>query len=273
MPAMLRKMPELGRPAIVAIGFAVVALLTSAVAVIVVVRRDAPVVRESGLVERTVEAREVEKLERDVVEKTDGGARVKDEEVSKALGLEATDVITAINGRAIKREFDVYDAILGASTMDATILYVEILRAKQPLLVRWRVQGDLRSMRRDPPQPSSNPFTAPRDPLVETIERTDPLHFVVPRATIEGFLAQRDYYARQARIVPVVRSGQPIGYRLFAIQSGSAWGAIGLFSGDVIQTVNGEDPANPEGYRDASELKISVLRRGGTEETIVVSIR
>lgn len=266
-------MPELGRPAVIAISFAVVALLTSVIAVVVVVGRDAPVVRESGTIDRTVDADEVSKLKRDVVEKADGGVTVKDGELRKALGLEATDVITAINGRAIKREFDVYDAVLGASTMDATIVYVEISRAKQPLLVRWKLKGNLRSVRRDPPRPSTNPFTAPRDPLVDTIERIDPTHFVVPRATIDRFLANRDYYARQARITPVVRSGRPMGYRLFAIQTGSAWSAIGLFSGDVIQTVNGEDPANPEEYQDASELKISVLRRGGVEEIISVSIQ
>jgi hypothetical protein len=264
-------MPELGRPAIIAIGFAVVALLTSAIAVIVVVRRDAPIVHESGVIERAVNADDVAKLKGDVVEKADGGATVKDDELRKTLGLEPADVITAINGRVIKREFDVYDAVLGASTMDATIVYVDIVRAKRPLLVRWKLEGNLRSVRRDPSPPSSsNPFTAPHDPLVDTIERVDPLHFTVPRASFVRFLANRDYYARQARILPVTGGG---GYRLIAIQTGSAWSALGLFNGDVIQTVNGGDPVNPEDYQDASELKISVLRRGGDEETIVISIR
>jgi type II secretory pathway component PulC len=259
-----QKMPELGRPAIVAIGFAVVALLTSAIAVVVVMRRDVAVVR---VLDRIVDASEVTKLERTVVSKAGDGVVVNDEALLKLLGLEPTDVMTSINGHPLKRGLDVYNAML--ASRDATIVYVEIVRGKRPLLLRWKLEG---SLRLDPP-PVPNPFTAPRDPLVETIERIDSLHFTVPRASIERFLAQRDYYARQARIVPAVRNGQPLGYRLFAIQTGSVWGAIGLFSGDAIQHVNGEDPANPDRYRDASDLKISVLRRGGTEEIISVAIQ
>jgi len=286
-------MAELGRPAKIAIGFAIVALLTSLGAVIVVVRRSsAPsAIKQATTIERTVAANDVTKLKRDVVEKVERGVRLKDEALRQTLGLEPTDVITAINGRTIKREFDVYDAVLGMSMMDATIVYVEIIRDKQPMLVRWKLDGDLRSARRDTgappppppprtPPPAPNPFTASPDPLVDTIVKVDMLHYEVPRATIDRILATPDTYARQARIVPAMRNGQPDGFRLYAITAGSLWSAIGLQNGDTIRSINGHDLSTPdkalELYRklkDATELKILVVRRGGAEETITITIK
>lgn len=275
----------LGRPAIVAIGAAVVALITSVIAVIVVVRREPPahaVATGAGSAsaaphDRTLDADAVMKLKRDVVEKaTDDkgtviGVRVKDDGVRTAIGLEPGDVITAINGRAIKREFDVYDAVLGMSQMDATIVYIELLRDEKPVLERWRLDGDLRAARRDAVRnyPPLNPYTAPRDPLVETIRKIDRLRYAVPRSTIERFLANADTYARQARFIPNL---QVSGYRVFAIAPGSPWSTIGLASGDTIVTVNGVHPDQYARLKDATELEIVVRRRIGVDETLRIDI-
>jgi type II secretory pathway component PulC len=291
----LPKRAGLGRPAVIAIGFAVVALVTSLIAVFVVMRRSSSepavvVAPQSARIDRTIDANEVTKLKRDVVEKAvDGsgdviGVKVKDDAVRTALGLEPDDVITAINGRAIKREFDVYDAVLGMSMMDASIVYVEIVRDKQPALVRWKLDGDLRQARngpmRRPPTTTTNPFTAPPDPIVDSIRRIDALHYEVPRSTIDQLLAHPDQYARQARIVPSVRYGQPDGFKLYAISTGSLWFAIGLANGDTIRSVNGHDLSTPDKalelytkLKDATELRILVGRRGGIEETIVITIK
>jgi type II secretory pathway component PulC len=286
----------LGRPAMIAIGFAVVALVTSVVAVVVVARRggdDTPAVAKgAAVIERAVDASEVTKLKRDVVEKVDGptfGVSIKDEALRNALGLEAGDVITAIGGRVIKREFDVYDAILGMSMMDASIVYVDIVRAKHPVLVRWKLEGDLRAARRDPSPtpaprrnifgaPRPNPFTAPRDPLVGTIERIDALTYEVPRSTIDQMLANPDVYAKTARIVPSMRGGQPDGFRIYAIRPDSIWFAIGLANGDTIRSVNGNELAAPgndayDAVKHAKELRLDIVRRGGGEETIVITVK
>jgi S1-C subfamily serine protease len=278
----------LGRPAIVAIGFAVVALLTSVVAVIVVMRRDAPAASEEPMtkrvaapLDRTLEASELAKLKRDVVDKvTDDkgaviGVRVKDEAVRAALGLERDDVITAINGRTIKREFDVYDAVLGMSMMDASVAYVELMRDDAPVLARWKLDGDLRAARRDsvrrtPYASTTNPFSSARDPLVDTIRKIDRLHYAVPRATIERFVANADTYARQARFVP---SAVHAGYRIFVIAPGSPWATIGLQSGDTIVRVNGLHPDRYTELKDATELEIEVRRRMGIDETLRIDIQ
>ncbi len=292
----------LGRPAVIAIAFAVVALLTSLIAVVVVARRGSggePTAAASvAIAERTVDAGEVTKLKRDVVERfTDDkvvGVKLKDESLRTALGLEPGDIITAIGGRAIKREFDVYDAVLGLSMMDASIVYVEVLRDKHPVLLRWKLEGDLRSARRDPlvrrPPPASigglspNPFTNPptsHDPIVDTIHKLDDLHFEVPRSTIDRILANPDQYARQARLVPAIRNGKPDGFKLYAIQPGSLWAAVGFINGDTIHAVNGFEVAMPDKalemytkIKDAVAIDIDVIRRGGTPtETISIAVK
>ncbi|MDQ3367449.1 MAG: hypothetical protein M3680_18665 [Myxococcota bacterium] len=100
-------------------------------------------------------AGDVLKLKRDVLVKAlDArgelvGVTVKDAALRDRLGLRADDVITAISGRAITREHDVYDAVLGTSMLDASAVYVDLRRAGTSLLVRWQLDGELRA-RRDP---------------------------------------------------------------------------------------------------------------------------
>jgi type II secretory pathway component PulC len=279
---------QLGRPAIVAIGFAVVALLTSVVAVVVVVTRREPtaIAATPPPAERTIDAAEILKLKRDVVAPAEDngafvGVKVTDDALRTRFGLEADDIVTAINGRAIKREFDVFDAILGLSTMNASIVYVEVTRKTTPILLRWKVDGDLRTARRDPSGRSApNPFTAPRDPLVDSITKRDSLHFEIPKSTVHQLLANPDTFARQARIVPAMSNGQPIGFKLYAVRPGSLWHALGLANGDIMRSINGHDLSTPDQaialyamLKDATELQILVLRRIGIEETIVIAIK
>jgi type II secretory pathway component PulC len=291
----------LGRPAIIAIGFAVVALVTSLAAVFVVMKRKHPTAAPAAVVrkapahdDRTIAAAEILKLKRDVVEKVEAngtflGVKVTDEPLRSALGLEADDIVTAINGREIEREFDVFDAVLGMSTMNASIVYVEITRGGSSRLLRWSVDGELRTARRDPtvrrPNPYASPLggtpsTASSDPLVASIKRIDALHFEIPKASVDQLLANPDTFARQARIVPSITNGQPMGFKLYAIRPGSLWLAIGLENGDTLRAINGRDLSTPDKalqlyaqLKDATALQILVLRRTGIEETITITIK
>src|SRR5262245_19064226 len=142
----------------IAVGAALAALLTSAAAVLVVTSRGGatPAARSGPAAatasDRRIAADDLIKLRRDAVEKvSDGGkvigVKVTDADVRATLGLDPGDVITAIGGRAIAREVDVYDAVLGMSLMNASIAYVEVVHAGKPALLRWRLDGDLRAAR------------------------------------------------------------------------------------------------------------------------------
>ncbi len=307
-----------GRAPAIAIGFAVVALLTSVTAVIVVASRDKPAPAPAPEptvsivpLERAVTATDVAKLKRDVVEKAVDaagatiGVKVKEDTLRTALGLGAEDVITAISGRAIKREFDVYDAVLGLSMMDTSMIYVDLLRDKKPVLVRWKVDGSLRAARRDPPRGTAgsigtlgslgsggglgslggSPFGTPdpfaaRDPLLDTITKIDDLNYEVPRPTVERLIANPDAFARQARIVPAIRNGQPEGFKLYAIRPNTLWATIGLKNGDTIRAINGMPLTSLDKalevytkVKDATRLEIELNRRGNVDEVLTITVK
>ncbi len=275
------------RLATIAIGLAVTAALLAIVATIVVVRRGAPApvgvaatVRVDGPETRTVAAVDVAELEHNVVDPVSEqgqviGVKVTDPSVRNLLGLAPTDVITGISGRPIRRQFDIYDALVGASMMNATTLFVEIVRDGGPLLVRWELDGDLRQARRGRPSrptlatPSLRPV---RDPLLDTIRELDDHHFVVPRATIEQMAANVTVFAQGARMILSNKLGRPDGIRLFIVRPSSALWALGLRNGDTVQSINGIAIIDPnrvqdvyDQAKDATLIRIALVRRGTAE--------
>jgi type II secretory pathway component PulC len=302
-------MSDAPRGAVIAIGAAVVALVTSVAAVIVVVSRKADATPapkaaaadELTVVQKRVPADEVAKLKRPAVEAvTDKGktigVKVVDAKLRAALGLAADDVITAIAGRTIKREFDVYDAVLGMSLMDSSVVYVDVVRAGTPQLVRWQLDGDLRSARRAtdvvPPSPiptppptidplAPNPFAPDPDDqsIIDSVRKLDDTHVEIPRSTVDRVLTNPMAIAKGARIVPAMKNGRPDGMKLYAIRPSSLWAALGFQNGDTVHSINGvelDDASKAlDAYtklRDATRLEIELSRRG-RPETLVITIR
>src|SRR5262245_56994631 len=140
---------------LVAIGFAIAALVTALIAVIVVVRRadSTPAQDRQGLTEHRIAATELVKLKREAVEMVveagdNKGVRVTDSGLRAVLGLDDGDVITAISGRPIKRQYDVQDALFGVSMLNATTIYVDVIHDHHAEVQRWLVDGDLTKARR-----------------------------------------------------------------------------------------------------------------------------
>jgi len=284
-----------GRTPMIAVGLAVVALVTVAIAVIVVASRSSPTVaaeepariEDRGPLKHRVAATDVVKLDRDTLEAmTDAsgvaGVKVTDGELRTLLALTPTDVITAISGRPIKRQFDVYDALLGASMMNATALYVELLRDGTPALVRWELDGDLRAARTGTkrsrtgglfPSSPSLPSIAPvPDPLVDTIKKIDDYTYEIPRSTIDAVFGNPGAVARGARIVPAMKLGQPNGFKIYAVRPSSFYAALGIMNGDTIQAINGHPLDSMSAALDlydqlkgADSLRIELERRGRPE--------
>ena len=231
---------------------------------------------------KRVAATDVLRLRRDVVVVVRDagkslGVRVTDEELRQALDLGPDDVITAISGRPIEREYDLFDVMLAVKRLRAQALYVELLREGKPLLVRWQLDGDLQTARApDPPDPRGsgtgtslgpNPFMpVTPDPLVDTIKKLDDLSYEVPRATIERVFASPSAYTRAARTLPARRT---TGFQVFLIRPGSIVAAIGLASGDTIRAINGNAVNSIDEVlelypqiKDAAEWRVDLDRRG-----------
>lgn len=278
-----------GRTPLIAVSLAVVAVVTVVIALIVVVTRKPgraaqPALTESGPLKHRVTATNVVRLDRDTLEPATAasgvfGVKVTDAELRSELGLEPTDIITAISGRPVKRQFDVYDALLGASTMNATTLYVDLIREGKSTLLRWELDGTLRAARTATTKQRASatlPFLgstpAVSDPLIDTITKIDDHRYEVPRSTVDTVLADPMAMARGARVVPAMKQGQHIGFKIYAVRPMSLFAAIGLVNGDTLLAINGEplDSVGAGGgiidqLKAVDSIRIDIERRGRPE--------
>jgi S1-C subfamily serine protease len=280
----MSEVPGSRAPAI-AIGCAAAALLTSLIAVVVVVTRS-PSAPAAALAESSIPASELAKLRRDAVvaASADGkalGVRVVDAKLRGALGLDEDDVITNLAGRTVETAADVHEAMLGAAKLGVSIVHVDVMRGSEMRRMRWQVAGDLRAASRRlddsasssaKPNPSDSGSVAGRDPLLDTIRKVDEFHFIVPRSTVERIVANIDDFAKGARVVPAMKGGLPEGFKVYAVRPTSLFAAIGLQNGDTIRAINGNETTSldkvMEAYlkvKDAKELALDITRRGRYE--------
>lgn len=273
---------------VIALGFAGVAVVIAIAAVVIVVRRGDTASEASAkgsahtpaaqVSDHTVAASEVVKLQRKAVEVVveSGnvkGVKVTDDALAKTLGLEPGDVISAISGRPIVRDNDLHDVMFNVSMMNATTLYAEVTRNGAPLLVRWRLDGDLKQARYANNGSSLSSLYAATppapDPLLDTIEKVDDTHVKLPQATADKLLEDPSVYAKGARAVPAIKNGQPSGIKLYAIRPSSVYSRLGLHNGDTINAINGHEITAMDKVlelytklKKSSELTIDVTRRG-----------
>lgn len=98
-------------------------------------------------------------------------------------------------------------------------------------------------------------------------------HYRIDRAAVERQLEDPAALTRQARIMPNYRDGEPNGLRLVGVTPNSFYSQLGIRSGDVIHSVNGNAITNQrqalemlERMGQGGDVKIEVERRGRTQE-------
>ena len=71
----------------------------------------------------------------------------------------------------------------------------------------------------------------------------------------------------QARIVPVFRDGQTVGFKLFSFRPDSPYARFGFHDGDLIRRINGVDMDSPEKalkvytqLKDATRFEVDIER-------------
>lgn len=289
---------------ILAIGAATIALLTSIGAVVLILTRDRPAAPATaapvgvgsasgsaagsgaakadspGVVDVSIAATDVLKLkQRDLIEDAADGIQVSDETLRKALKLEADDIITAIGGRTVHRELEIYDAMMGLTMSETTAVYVDILRDGKPMLQRWKLDVSMRTAWRSSlalgsASPYSDPFGSARpqptqdpDPdMIDSITKVDDTQVEAPRKTVDALFA---FNLRGARVVPSIKNGVPNGIKLYAIRPNSLYSAAGLSNGDTITAINGQETPSIdkviEAYgkvKTAPRLTLDIIRRG-----------
>ncbi|HEU4385882.1 MAG TPA: type II secretion system protein GspC [Anaeromyxobacteraceae bacterium] len=114
--------------------------------------------------------------------------------------------------------------------------------------------------------------TVPAPPPGAPMEGVKPLgdnRYEVKHSVIEGTLSNMNAIATQARIVPSFKNGIANGFKLFSIQPGSLYAAIGVENGDVVQKINGYEINSPDKaleiyqkLRESRHITLEIERNG-----------
>lgn len=115
--------------------------------------------------------------------------------------------------------------------------------------------------------------------IAAKIQRISDTELVVERSVIDFVLENQGQLLGASRVVPEREDGTTVGIRLLEIEPDTLLGALGLLSGDRLESVNGHDVSSPanalEAYAElptASSLEIRLTRRG-TPTTLDIEIR
>ncbi len=104
---------------------------------------------------------------------------------------------------------------------------------------------------------------------MEGVKKVADNRYDISRQVIDGSLSNLNNIATQARIVPSFKNGVANGFKLFSIQPGSLYSAIGVENGDVIQKINGYEINSPDKalevyqkLRESSHITLEIERNG-----------
>jgi len=136
--------------------------------------------------------------------------------------------------------------------------------------------------------PAAPPAGAPVPPAVPEPWMTDaeldagiqPLggdKVAVKREVLDRILANPMAIAKGARVIPAMKNGVAVGFKLYAIRPRTVWARLGFANGDTVTRVNGMDVSSPDKalevyskLRDAKVVTVDVERRG---KPVVLEIR
>jgi general secretion pathway protein C len=116
------------------------------------------------------------------------------------------------------------------------------------------------------PATPPDPFAAELD---KGIKKVGENRYEVQHSTLDALLGNMGALSRAARIVPEMRDGKSIGFRLFSIKPDGPFGKIGLQNGDVISAINGLEMNSPDKalevytkLKTANHLSVGLERNG-----------
>jgi general secretion pathway protein C len=116
------------------------------------------------------------------------------------------------------------------------------------------------------PAPSTDPLMTEMD---KGIKKTGANSYEVQHSTLDALLGNMAALSRAARIVPEVRDGRSVGFRLFSVKPDGPFGRIGLQNGDVISAINGLEMTSPDKalevytkLKTANHLSVGLERNG-----------
>jgi len=111
------------------------------------------------------------------------------------------------------------------------------------------------------------------------VKQVSDTQWILDRASMPANTRDLNRFLMQARAVPYMKQGRPVGFRITGILRGSLYEKIGLRNGDVLLRVNMQNLDNPEKlfslYQEMRNKRhISILlSRNGQNQTFDYDIR
>lgn len=185
-----------------------------------------------------------------------------------AAGLQNGDLVRELNGFPIAEPEKLAELWLQLKPAAALLLSIE--RRGQALILEYRF-GDPATVVERPAGAVSRPGSPvqPELDLAKGIHKINDTHFRLDAGVVDGMLSNTTQLATAARLVPAVKDGKPIGFKLYGIRPRGPYALLGFQNGDTLNTINGYSLDSPdhvlEAYaklRDAPHYTIVIERRG-----------
>ncbi|MEZ4467523.1 MAG: type II secretion system protein GspC [bacterium] len=101
------------------------------------------------------------------------------------------------------------------------------------------------------------------------VKKTGANSYEIDRQMLNEQLEDLNALSRQARVIPHYRDGKPQGFKIVGVRPGSLYSQIGVRSGDILKSVNGEEISSPnkalelyEKLKNSDNVAVDVERRG-----------
>jgi hypothetical protein len=115
------------------------------------------------------------------------------------------------------------------------------------------------------------------DPEIELdVKKIDDTHYEISETTIDALLANPTNVSKAAHFIPVLKDGNPDGFKLYAIRPDSLYAHIGLANGDTVQRINGYEMTSADKLlevyaklRDAKHFELDIVRRGNPMTLVI----
>lgn len=116
---------------------------------------------------------------------------------------------------------------------------------------------------------SSSKRSSKSSKIKDGVKKNGKNSYLIDRGMLNEQLDDLATLGRQARVIPHYKDGRPQGFKIVGVRPGSLYSHIGVRSGDVIKSVNGEEITSPnkalelyERLKNSDNVNVDVERRG-----------
>lgn len=140
-----------------------------------------------------------------------------------------------------------------------------------------RVSSTAKPLNRPDPSKSVAISSRPKGPkkfdYTSGVKKNGEFDYSIDKQMLDEQLTDLTQLGMQARVIPNYRKGKYEGFKLVGVRPGSLYRAIGIRSGDIVRSINGEAINSPNKamelfnkLKNSSSLNLEIERRGKIEQ-------